>query len=61
VRAIGKSRQAEHSHFVCERCSSVCCLGNVRVTISPLRGRTAGTIGKVSAVVLRGHCRVCAA
>jgi Fur family ferric uptake transcriptional regulator len=61
VRAMGKSPQAGHSHFVCERCSSVSCLGNVRVTLSPLKGRGAGTIGKVSAIVLRGRCRICAA
>jgi Fur family ferric uptake transcriptional regulator len=61
LRRDGKRRGARHSHFVCERCNSVSCLTDVNVKVSARAGSNARTIGKVSAIVLRGRCRACAA
>jgi len=59
-RSVRRSQPAEHSHFVCERCGSVACLGGVRVKFSR-RASDASRIGNVSAVVLRGRCPACRA
>jgi Fur family transcriptional regulator, ferric uptake regulator len=49
----------EHPHFVCVDCGKVTCLPNVDVKITPPRGSKASSLGNVTEVFLKGHCREC--
>jgi Fur family ferric uptake transcriptional regulator len=47
----------KHPHFVCVTCGSVTCLGGVKL---PPRLKSRGKqIGRVTEVLLRGHCKSC--
>jgi Fur family transcriptional regulator, ferric uptake regulator len=48
-----------HSHFVCERCSSVSCLDDFSPTALPQTRAFGSIVASVSEVVLRGCCRHC--
>ncbi|MGH7935003.1 MAG: transcriptional repressor, partial [Candidatus Binataceae bacterium] len=58
IHHAAKSRGIEHPHFVCDHCRSVSCLAAVNVRVSPRPGSRRSIIGKVSAVVLKGRCRL---
>jgi Fur family transcriptional regulator, ferric uptake regulator len=49
----------KHSHFVCERCSSVSCLEDFSARALPRLPAFGAIIASVSEVVLRGYCRQC--
>jgi len=46
-----------HPHFVCVDCGSVTCLDKVQLTASSLR--QSETVGDITEIFLRGHCRIC--
>jgi Fur family transcriptional regulator, ferric uptake regulator len=48
-----------HSHFVCERCSSVSCLSDFSASTLPRTAAFGAVVASVSEVVLRGCCRQC--
>jgi Fur family transcriptional regulator, ferric uptake regulator len=48
-----------HSHFVCERCSSVSCLNDFSASALPRTHAFGAIVASVSEVVLRGCCRQC--
>ena len=48
-----------HSHFVCERCSSVSCLNDFSASALPRTPAFGAIVASVSEVVLRGCCRQC--
>jgi Fur family ferric uptake transcriptional regulator len=48
-----------HSHFVCERCSSVSCLNDFSASALPRTRAFGAIVASVSEVVLRGCCRQC--
>lgn len=47
----------EHPHFLCVDCGEVSCLSESDFSISPSRGRS--RIGKVTEILLKGHCGRC--
>lgn len=49
----------EHPHFVCVDCGSVTCLPDVEVKIGPTKGSKASTVGNVTEIFLKGHCKEC--
>jgi Fur family transcriptional regulator, ferric uptake regulator len=48
-----------HSHFVCERCSSVSCLNDFSASSLPRTRAFGAIVASVSEIVLRGCCRQC--
>ena len=50
---------SHHSHFVCERCSSVSCLEDFSTRALPRTRSFGAIVASVSEVVLRGCCRHC--
>lgn len=50
---------SEHPHFVCVDCGQVTCLPDVEVKISPAKGSKSSTLGDVTEVYLKGHCKAC--
>ena len=64
-RAGGGHRGDDHPHFVCTSCGDVACLDDMKVAITPRSGtakrgsRTAGRIGSVTEVLLKGRCGQC--
>ncbi len=49
----------DHPHFVCVDCGEVSCLDDVSVTVKPPRGTRGKAFGKITEVLLKGHCRAC--
>jgi Fur family ferric uptake transcriptional regulator len=49
----------QHSHFICERCSSVSCLDDFNVHLLPPIPNLGALVASISDVVLRGCCRRC--
>jgi Fur family ferric uptake transcriptional regulator len=52
------SHAADHPHFVCVDCGEVVCLSSVTVNIKQAGGK-ASPIGKITEVLLKGHCGHC--
>ena len=50
---------SRHSHFVCERCSSVSCLNDFSANSLPRTRALGAIVASVSEVVLHGYCRQC--
>jgi Fur family ferric uptake transcriptional regulator len=48
---------AEHPHFLCVVCRKIQCLEDFTVTLSPRRG--AARPGRVTEVLVKGHCSSC--
>lgn len=48
--------ETDHPHFLCVDCGAATCLPGVSVNISAKRN---AELGKVTEVVLKGHCRKC--
>jgi Fur family transcriptional regulator, ferric uptake regulator len=48
----------DHPHFVCVDCGTVTCLPDVEVKISATKGRKP-SVGDVTEVFLKGHCKQC--
>lgn len=46
-----------HPHFLCVDCGSVTCLGEVQLTAGSRRH--SDTVGEVTEILLRGHCKDC--
>ena len=55
----GRHAGGEHPHFVCVDCGKVTCLPDVDVKISTSKGAKSGTLGDVTEVYLKGHCKEC--
>ena len=50
---------AEHPHFMCLDCGKVECLEDVDVKISPAKGTKGTSLGDVTEIFLKGHCKAC--
>lgn len=48
----------EHAHFVCVDCGDVSCLSEMNVNVVPVTSQPAFA-GRITEVVLRGHCERC--
>lgn len=59
LRREGRDHTGEHPHFLCVDCGEVSCLDDVDVNIAPASGKKNSTIGKVTEVLLKGHCDRC--
>jgi Fur family ferric uptake transcriptional regulator len=57
VRDATANDDATHPHFVCVDCGSVTCLDQVQLTAGSRR-QSEG-VGKVTEILLRGHCHEC--
>jgi Fur family ferric uptake transcriptional regulator len=55
----GHDQIDEHAHFVCTKCGGVSCLVGAKVSIKPSPGTARFAVGKVTEVLLRGHCSRC--
>ncbi len=53
TRAAGE----QHPHFVCTECGSVTCLSDVEFEAESRK--RASKIGRVTEILLKGHCRSC--
>jgi Fur family ferric uptake transcriptional regulator len=60
-RSVTEPDRREHPHFRCEDCGEVTCLQGFALKITPSRGRRRELLGKITEVLLRGHCRKCLA
>lgn len=49
----------KHPHFVCVECGSVTCLGDMEFTSTSKR--RAPTIGRITEILIKGHCSDCEA
>ena len=50
---------SNHAHFLCLDCGKTRCLHDVTVNLSPSQRRKLATLGEITEVVLKGHCRDC--
>lgn len=55
--ARGEHSDAHHPHFVCVDCGTVSCLHEIELT--PKSKSMSDQIGKVTEILLRGHCHEC--
>jgi Fur family ferric uptake transcriptional regulator len=49
----------DHAHFLCLDCGEVSCLADVDISISPQPGHNRALVGKVTEILLKGHCERC--
>lgn len=49
----------KHPHFVCVECGGVTCLGDMEFTTGSKR--RANTIGRITEILIKGHCTDCEA
>ncbi|QDU16191.1 Peroxide operon regulator [Gimesia maris] len=47
----------KHPHFVCEGCGSITCLDTMEFT--PVSKRRARAVGRITEILLKGHCLDC--
>lgn len=59
LRGDADAHTSEHPHFLCLDCGEVSCLSEVNVAISPLPGKKSTAIGRVTEILLKGHCGRC--
>lgn len=59
LRREADQHLGEHPHFLCLDCGEVSCLSDVSVDISPASGKKEAGIGRVTEVLLKGHCERC--
>jgi Fur family transcriptional regulator, ferric uptake regulator len=59
LRRPGRSHERDHPHFVCVDCGDVTCLSSVSINIKPAPGSKQSRIGKITEVLLKGHCGHC--
>ncbi|MCC7474303.1 MAG: transcriptional repressor [Pirellulales bacterium] len=49
----------EHPHFMCVDCGKVTCLEEFTFSLAPSRGPRREQLGKITEVLLKGHCGAC--
>ncbi len=54
---VGEVHENGHPHFLCIDCGTVSCLEDVKLTSSSQR--ESEKVGKVTEILLRGHCKEC--
>jgi Fur family transcriptional regulator, ferric uptake regulator len=59
LRSETDPHAGEHPHFLCLDCGEVSCLSEVNVAISPISGKKSAGIGRVTEILLKGHCGRC--
>lgn len=57
IRDPDDPAQGKHPHFVCIDCGSVTCLSDV--TFDAATNRRARQVGRVTEILLKGHCKTC--
>ena len=57
LKSPGDPDEGGHPHFVCVDCGSVTCLSGVEFNTATKR--RAGRIGRVTEILLKGHCKAC--
>ncbi|WP_231617181.1 Fur family transcriptional regulator [Novipirellula aureliae] len=55
--AVSAKHNSGHPHFLCVDCGTVSCLDDVKLTASSQRASE--KVGKVTEILLRGHCNDC--
>ena len=58
-RETSKDHVSEHPHFVCVDCGEVSCLPGVSVSVNEPTDETSAPVGKITEVLLKGHCGNC--
>jgi Fur family ferric uptake transcriptional regulator len=59
LRRETDEHSGEHPHFLCLDCGEVSCLSDVNIRISPRQGKKTAGLGRVTEVLLKGHCDRC--
>ena len=59
VRDPAHPEADQHPHFVWVECGSVTCLGDMEFTSASKRRAT--TIGRITEILIKGHCEACVA
>jgi Fur family ferric uptake transcriptional regulator len=59
LRRPERAHDRDHPHFVCVDCGDVSCLSSVSINIKPAPGSKQSRIGKITEVLLKGHCGQC--
>lgn len=59
LRREADEHSGEHPHFLCLDCGEVSCLSDVNIRISPRPGKKSVGLGRVTEVLLKGHCDRC--
>lgn len=57
VRDPSHPEAEQHPHFVCVECGRVTCLGDMEFTSASKR--RAKSIGSISEILIKGHCKTC--
>jgi Fur family ferric uptake transcriptional regulator len=57
IRDRNDPDQGKHPHFVCVDCGSVTCLSDVE--FNPATKKRASKIGRITEILLKGHCKDC--
>ena len=57
LRSSGDPQEGGHPHFVCVECGGVTCLTDVE--FNEATKRRASKVGRVTEILLKGHCREC--
>lgn len=50
----------DHPHFMCIDCGKVSCLDDFSIQLTPSRGPRRERLGRITEILLRGHCGDCA-
>lgn len=59
LRTTSGDDSLEHPHFMCVDCGKVSCLSGFTVNLTPSRGPRREQFGRITEILLKGHCRAC--
>lgn len=59
LRTASGDDSLEHPHFMCVDCGTVSCLDAFTFSLTPSRGPRREQLGKITEVLLKGHCGAC--
>jgi len=59
LRAASDDDSFDHPHFMCVDCGKVSCLNGFKVSVTPSRGPRREQLGRLTEVLLKGHCGAC--
>lgn len=59
LRTANDNAEFTHPHFMCVDCGTVSCMNDFVVQVSPARGPRRAKLGKITEIMMRGHCGQC--
>lgn len=59
LREADAKEEFTHAHFMCVDCGELSCMNDFTLQITPSRGPRRDKLGKITEIMIRGHCGQC--